>query len=273
MRPVPCLWIFLGLLLLIAPAGADELKPEAGRKLIPEFSYCVAYVLREPTLGEVHGKRIDRPYDYLSLHASPVNSSQLYPPDCGIAVSGPQIINVAALAACVTAQARLSPEQAERVIAASSIADGPRFPLTDVYRPQHAFVFYTQMGKPVGCIELCFLSNHWRVNAGPEGRATGVDSAGLAKIMGELNLPIPPYGTFAEYQVAKKLELEVEVRREEEAKEGVEWIRRHMEEQIVKLEKDGVTDREAGIIEALRERLDRSKGKSPRIPDAGGESP
>lgn len=229
---------------------AEEASPVKAAELIPPYSYCVGYVLRDPVEGDIHGRTLEAD-DSTKPEATPANPQGLGRPAEGVLQEGEQFVNVAALAALTTAQARLTPGQASQILAAVS-SDRSRYPATESYEPHHAFVFYSDAGMPVGCIEICFSCN--RVKLGPQpgaesDRLDRFDLKAMARLVEELKLPLTPYKNLEDFEKDKQAELKFAAKLKEEQK-------RELNRQRKELEKKAVDDPKAAKeLEEIREKL------------------
>jgi hypothetical protein len=191
MMPAMRLRLLLALLWLPAAVSLAEEKIPQRPVALPEYSYCMAYVLNDAD-GNV------------------------------LLQSGDELLDVKALAARKTKEARLTPEQAKGVIVAAS-ADVPRLPPMECYEPHHVFVFYSKAEKPVACLEVCFTCNaaKLRPSADPENATLyRYDQNALAKMVGELKLPLTPYTSLEDYEKNKQRQKQDLERTMKELQEG-----------------------------------------------------
>lgn len=185
---------FLALLLLpVAVSFAEEVPPPKP-VILPEYSYCMAYVLNDAVVE--HGNVLLE--------------------------SGDEPLEVKVLTARKTKEARLTPEQAKGVIATAS-ADVPRLPPMECYQPHHVFVFYSKTEKPVACLEVCFTCNaaKLRPSADPaDVKLYRYDQNALAKMVAELKLPLTPYTSLEDYEKNKQRQKQDRERIMKELQEG-----------------------------------------------------
>lgn len=183
--------------LFIPVRGAEE----AGKpKQFPEWSFCVAYTIRDADEREARPAPGGDPFS---------KGETSWIPKGSLLHEG-QIIDVAALTSRTVAQKTLTKEASEKAIAAS--LDGKaRHPVMDCYEPHHLFVFYSYFGKPVACIEVCLTCNHVKTQLDPkeEPRYRGnADLTALARILSDAGLPLNPYQSFEEYKKRSEAILE-----------------------------------------------------------------
>lgn len=224
----------MGVLSLVPCPGADQkiALAQDARKLMPEFSYCVAYVLRGGKDG------------------SPA----------AVLAPGAEVIDSRALSTLATGEARLSPEQAARLLAAASADIQPI--AKECYTPHHAFVFYGREDQAVGCIELCLTCNGAKMkpNISPGvDRLLRYDMQAMARILDALKLPLTPYGGFQEFRKGK----------EKERNFDREWRRlsKRSPEEIAGLEavieelsrKENPSEEETEALRLLRQSLEKEK--------------
>lgn len=182
---------FLALLWLPVAVSFAEEAPPPRPVALPEYSHCMAYVLNDAD-GHV------------------------------LLQSGDELLDVKALAARKTKETRLTPEQAKGVIAAAS-ADVPRLPPMECYEPHHVFVFYSKAAEPVACLEVCFTCNaaKFRPGVDPENATLyRYDQNALAKMVGELKLPLTPYTSLEDYEMNKQRQKQDRERTMKELQEG-----------------------------------------------------
>jgi hypothetical protein len=183
------------LTLLVGNAFAEEKAAEPESKHpIPPFDFCVAYVLRDPE------ERDARPDSGDGVAKGRPAGGILNPQ---------REIDVAALAGLVTDQKILTKDQGAKALEAIT-AGREKLPAMRCYEPHHALVFYTRQGKPVGCVEICFTCNRWRISPGgddvlPSGL---LDLPGFAKLFVEAGLPLTPFKSLEEFEADKKREVE-----------------------------------------------------------------
>ncbi|QJE97825.1 hypothetical protein [Luteolibacter luteus] len=231
---------------------AEEAAPVKAAELIPPYAYCVGYVLRDPVEGDIHGKAVEVAADAPKTEAKPENPQGLGRPANGILQEGEPLVNVAALTALTTAQVRLTPEQAKRVLTAAS-TDGKRFPVMEAYEPHHAFVFYSEQGQPLGCVELSLSCN--AVKLGPQPGAASqslsrFDLKSMATLVAELKLPLTPYKALKDFDKDKQEELKFAAKVKEEQKKELNRMKKE-------LEKKAKDDPEAAKeLEGVREKIE-----------------
>ena len=193
--------------IIVGRAGAQETTAEPEQKHpIPRFDFCVAYVLRDP--------------DARDARPDPEDPAKKSHPAGGILANAKKEIDVAALAGLASRQHVLNGEQAASVLEATT-SGRERLPVMECYEPHHAFVFYTNTGKPVGCVEICFTCNSWKIS--PEGNALEsfdgfCDLPRFAKLFVEFGLPLTPYTSFEDFEANKTRQIEFGKRREEESR-------------------------------------------------------
>ncbi len=179
-----------------SPAGSH--KTAATPKAVATAAFCVAYVIRSPDERD----RRPRTEEEVKLGLPGGTSSTL--------LQKKSVLDVAALASRVKAQAVLNADQTSRLTEAVLRGDR-RHPMTLCYEPHHAFVFYSESGRPLCCIEVCFTCNEVRTSpqirtTQSDGRvpfAEGADLIAIAKILDELGLPLVPYKTFRSLRAIK----------------------------------------------------------------------
>ncbi|SHI64161.1 hypothetical protein SAMN02745181_0559 [Rubritalea squalenifaciens DSM 18772] len=182
---------------LLSMASLMTVAAEEEKKF-PEWWFCVAYTLRDADEREA------RP----SPGGDPFAGDKPWIPS-GL-VRQRDVVDVAALASRTLAQKTLTKESAQKVIKAT-FEGGGRHPVMDCYEPHHCFVFYTFLGEPVACIEVCLTCNNVKTNLGKnlfdQGRLS-VDLVTLARIIHEAGLPLTPYKSLQEYenQAQKKID-------------------------------------------------------------------
>lgn len=170
---------------------AEEVLAPTLPDIIANSSFCVAYVMRD---ADARDNRPSDPEDPFR------DASGEEIPD-GSILGSDSLIDVAALASRVVAQARISKEHL--TTAYKAVIDGHcRFPIMECYNPHHAIVFYSRGGKPICCIEICFTCNQVKIS--PEFRTSTAgsfersDLIGLAGVFSELKLPLTPFKSFEE---------------------------------------------------------------------------
>lgn len=172
---------FLAWSALLAGVSLAEEKELPKPANVPDYSYCTAYVLSDE-----------------KAHAGVLRETGEVPLDL------PQ------LAALKTQEARLTPEQAKRVIAATG-SDAERLPPAECYEPHHVFVFHAQDATPVACLEVCFTCNAAKMNPSADPANANLydyDQNALAKMFVELKLPLTPFASLEEYEKDKAAEKE-----------------------------------------------------------------
>jgi hypothetical protein len=180
--------------------------------VIPEASFCVAYVIRDP---DVRDSRPDSDNPF-STNGESIPRDILRS-DCKV--------DVAALVSRVTAQARLTKEQITGTYKAV-IEGQSRFPVAECYDPHHLIICYSETGTPLSCIEICFTCN--RVKITPESRQLNSsdhffersDLIALARIFTELKLPLPPFESFGALKSDKESDLARQAQYEQEKAAG-----------------------------------------------------
>jgi len=146
----------------------------------PQASFCVAYVIRDAD------ERDSRP-----APGDPFATNGESIPH-GILRSDGNV-DVASLASLTTAQARLTQQQIAAVHKAV-IEGQSRFPVMECYEPHHAIICYSEDGKPLSCIEICFTCNGVKIAPNSQDTSTrfvaGADLIALGRIFKELKLPL-----------------------------------------------------------------------------------
>jgi len=173
-----------------------------------QASFCVAYVIRDPDARDSR----PAPDDPFTTNGESLPH--------GILRSGGNV-DVASLASLTTAQARLTQQQITAVHKAV-IEGQSRFPVMECYDPHHAIICYSEEGKHLSCIEICFTCN--RVKIAPESRRLNAtdhafersDLIALARIFAELKVPLTPYGSFDDLKSHKEGQLAALLQREKE---------------------------------------------------------
>lgn len=169
--------------------------------IIAQSSFCIAYTIRDADARDTRPNDPEDPFRDAGgediRHGSILRSDSL--------------IDVAALTSRTVAQARISKEHLTATYKA--VIDGhSRFPVRECYDPHHAIIFYSNGGKPVCCIEICFSCN--RVKISPEFRTLTsgdhsferTDLIALARVFSELKLPLSPFQSFEELKKQKELD-------------------------------------------------------------------
>lgn len=231
-------------------ARAQEAAPVKAAELIPPYSYCVGYVLRDTVEGDIHGM-VQEGEEAAKTPPKPENPQGLGRPVGGVLKEGEHVVNVAALAALTTAQVRLTPEQAKRVLAAAS-AEGRRYPTMESYEPHHAFVFYSAEGEPLGCVEVSLSCNAMKLGPQPGASSTSLsrfDLKDMAALVSELKLPLNPYKSLKDFEKDKQEELKFAAKVKEEQKKELNRMKKE-------LEKKAKDDPEAAKeLEGVREKI------------------
>lgn len=242
------------LILLVLGSGfsrAQEAAPVKAEVLIPPYAYCVAYVLRDPVEGDIHAPAPEAA-NPAEAKPDPKNPQGLAKPAGGVLQQGEPVVNVAALAALTTAQARLSPEQAKKVLAAAS-TEGSRFPNLESYEPHHAFVFYSEQGTPLGCIEVSLSCNAIKLEPQPGAASNSLarfDLKAMARLLDEMKLPLAPYKGLKDFEKGKQDELKFAAKVKAEQKRELTRMKKE-------LEKKAKNDPEAAKeLEGIREKMD-----------------
>lgn len=226
MRNLVKLPLVLGFLALVFPAMSEEAKSPVidAKKVIPEFSHCVAYAL-EDTQG-------------------------------GVLAEGKGILDEKILSAATKAKARLSGEQVERLLQAAS--KDIRNVEKECYSPHHAFVFYDDDGKPVGCIEVCLTCNAAKMKPAPSDDSDNLwrfDMAAMVQLLDDAKLPLTPYQSVEDFKRDKekeKLFLEQLTKLREMSPEEGTALLKELEK------KKDLTAGEAEMLRILRQAQDSS---------------
>jgi len=234
---------------------AQEAAPVKAESLIPPYSYCVAYVLRDPVEGDIHATAPEggAPADAKPAPENPPGPGK---PAGGILQEAEPTVNVAALAALTTAQARLTPEQAKKVLAAASTG-GPRFPKMESYEPHHAFVFYSAQGAPLGCVEVSLGNNAMKLGPQPGAASSALarfDLKAMARLLDEMKLPLAPYKSLKDFEKGKQDELKFAAKVKAEQKRELTRMKKELEKKAK--ENPEAAKELAGIREKM-EQLDR----------------
>lgn len=189
LAPICLLAVFL-FPLVSCSTGKSVSTPEENAKLLSKAAFCDAYVTRNSDKRDHRPSPDEESYPFLK-ESYPGNS---------ILGKGDAIVDVAAVASRVTAQARVSQEQISRLTTALYKTDSFH-PMSACYHPHHALVFYTEDGNPLCCVEICFSCNS--VETAPKLRrrksetglafTEGADLVAMAEIFQELKLPLTPY--------------------------------------------------------------------------------
>lgn len=203
----------LGLMLSPFVLQADEVSKLPLPDIIADSAFCVAYVIRN---ADARDARPNHPQDPL-----PDASGETIPR--GAVLGSDSLIDVAALTSRVTAQARITKDQLAATYKAV-INGQSRFPVRECYDPHHAIIFYSNGGKPLCCIEICFSCN--RVKIAPEFRVLTpsdhsferTDLVALAHVFSELKLPLSPFASFDALKKEKEAQLQKQSR---DAEQGV----------------------------------------------------
>jgi hypothetical protein len=191
----------IALCLSFASVGlrAEEALKNPLPDIIAQSAFCVAYVIRDPDARDI------RPND----RGDPFKSEEGEGVRHGNILGSDSLIDVDTLTSRLVAQARISKENLTTTYKA--VIDGnSHFPVMECYDPHHAIIFYSNSGKPVCCIEICFTCN--RVKISPEFRTLTptdhsyerTDIIALARVFEDLKLPLSPFKSFEEFKKGKE---------------------------------------------------------------------
>lgn len=188
-------YLSLAATLMLTPLTLVADEKEAGN-IFPEWSFCTVYSYRDPDERDIRPNGQDQKDETQKQKINLPSQSIL---------SEKTIIDVASLAGRVTGSRNLERKQGESAISSINNKQGQSYPIALCYQPHHAFVFYSDLGMPVACIEVCFgclvvktvPSKNVQINSGELGQI--VDFPTLAKILYDSGLTITPYKSLDDY--------------------------------------------------------------------------
>jgi hypothetical protein len=158
----------------VSPSPADAKAKDPSTDATKDAAFCMAYAMRDGEKGDVR-------------------------PEAESVLLKSGLLDIATFAARIVAQARLTDEQAGRVADAVAKGKGHREKAV-CYMPHHLFVFYSASGRPLGCIEVCFICSQVQT-AGPipVAKAPNIfietaDLETIRNILIEAKLPLAPGG-------------------------------------------------------------------------------
>ena len=174
---------------------------------LPEYGFCVAYSIRDAD------RRDERPTDPdgndpFGDDDPFVEGETRIPPNSLLWAEG--YLDIASLTSRTIKQKQLNEELSKRLL--FSVYNGEsNFPAIDCYDPHHIFIFYSFIGTPVSCIEVCLTCNAIRVADLIENKRVNsivfqsVNYLTIARIISELGLDLTPYKSVEDFMKKKRL--------------------------------------------------------------------
>ena len=157
---------------VVAPVPVSAGSTKSATDATKDAAFCIAYQMRDGEEGDVK-------------------------PEAESVLLENGLLDVATFATRIVAQAKLTDSQARKVADAVANGKGQKEKMV-CYMPHHLFIYYSKEGRPLGCIEVCFICSQVHT-AGPVPVAKApnifVESADLEAIrdvLVEAKLPLSP---------------------------------------------------------------------------------